>query len=270
MGHAALTLAGRAALVTGASSGIGEATAVALAAEGARVGLLARRAARLEAVRARIADTGGDALVLAGDVTDAAFVAGAVARVLERWRRLDLLVNNAARGMFAPVEDTTAEELRALLELNLVSVLTATRAALPAMRRQRRGHIINVSSIVGRRGMPLLAAYSATKFALGGLSEALRVELRGSGIQVSLVYPIYTETEFMAAALRKTVAERRRGPMQSAAAVARAIVRCVRRPRPEVYPYSPARVLALLAVLAPGAVDWLIARMVRPAAGGPS
>lgn len=264
MGDAALTLAGRAALVTGASSGIGEATAIALAAAGVRVGLLARRAARLQAVGTAIAGAGGEALVLAGDVTDAAFVAAAVARVLDRWSRLDVLVNNAGRGMAAPLEDTTADELRALLELNLVSVLTATRAALPAMRRQGRGHIINVSSVVGRRGVPLRAAYSATKFALGGLTEALRVELRGTGIHASLVYPVYTATEFEGAQLRTVDRPLRHGPTQSAARVARAILRCVRRPRPEVYPFWPARVLALLSVAAPGLADRIVARAAGP------
>jgi short-subunit dehydrogenase len=258
-----VTLAGRAALVTGASSGIGEATALALAAAGARVGLLARRRERLETVAHAIAQAGGDALVLAGDVTDETFARAAVGRVLDRWSRLDVVVNNAGRGLAARFEDTTTDDLRAILELNLVSVLTVTRAALPAMRRQGRGHIINVSSVVGRRGIPLRAAYSATKFALGGLTEALRVELRGTGIHATLVYPVYTETEFHRVEPRRTETPLRAGPVQSAEHVARAIVRCARWPRPEVYPYWPSRILALLSVVAPGAVDALLARLQR-------
>ena len=146
---------------------------------------------------------------------------------------MDVLVNNAGRGIVAPVEAVTAQELRDLLEVNLVGVLTATQAALPVMRRQRSGHIINVSSVAGRRATALSSAYNATKFALVGLSEALRQGLRGTGIQVSIVYPIDTESEFHHVKLKKTE-QPRYGPIQSAATVARAIVRCARRPRPEV------------------------------------
>lgn len=255
-------LAGKVALVTGASSGIGEATARELARQWARVALIARRADRLEAVADGIRREGGQVMVCPGDVTDPAAVTESVARVLGEWKRVDLLVNNAGRGMVAPFEAVTAQELRDLLEVNLVAVLTATQAVLPVMLGQASGHIINVSSVAGRRGAPRRSAYNATKFALVGLSEALRLELRGTGIHVSVVYPIFTETEFDQAALRKAEPTRH-GPVQSAAQVARAIVRCARRPRPEVYPYPPARILSVLSVLAPGFVDWLLARFLR-------
>ena len=107
--------------------------------------------------------------------------------------------------------------------------------------------------------MPGRAAYGATKFALGAISEALRLGLRDTGIVVSLVYPIYTETEFHQAETRR-MEIRRTGPIQSAETVARAILRCVRRPRPEVYPYRPARLLAGLAALVPGLVDRVMGR----------
>ncbi len=258
-----MTLAGRVALVTGASSGIGEATARALAREGVRVALLARRAGRLGAVGAAIVDAGGEALELPGDVTDATVARTAVSRVLDRWSRLDILVNNAGRGLAAPFDATTPDDLRAILELNLVSVLALTQAALPVMRRQGSGHIVNVSSVVGRRGIPFRAAYAASKFALGGLTESLRVELRGTGIRATLVYPVYTETEFHAVEPRKMAMPRRTGPVQTAEHVARLIVRCVQRPSAEVYPYRPARLLAVLSVVAPGAVDALLARLHR-------
>src|SRR5229473_2199193 len=166
---------GRVALVTGASSGIGAATARAFAGAGLRVALCTRRKDRLEQLAAELTTQGAEATVHA---------------VAARWGRLDVLVNNAGRGFAATLEQTTAEELRALMELNVVAVLGATQAALPIMRRQGSGHIINVSSVVGRRAVPYRAAYSATKFALGALSEALRVELTGTGIAVTLVYPI--------------------------------------------------------------------------------
>lgn len=246
---------GRVALVTGASSGIGAATARVFADAGLRVALCARRKDRLEQLAADLTGRGAEATVHAVDVTDALAVRAMMEEVTARWGRLDVLVNNAGRGFSATLEQTTAEELRALMELNVVAALGATQAALPIMRRQGSGHIINISSIVGRRAVPYRAAYSATKFALGALSEALRVELTGTGIAVTLVYPIRTtETEFHEAEVQK-VRWRPLGPVQSAERVARAILSCVRRPRPEVYPYWPLRILAVMSVLAPGLVD---------------
>ena len=255
-------LRGRVALVTGASSGIGAATARAFAGAGLRVALCARRKDRLERLAGEIGGRGGEASAHAVDVTDADAVRAMVETVGARWGRLDVLVNNAGRGLSATVEQTTAEELRALMELNVVAVLSATQAVLPIMRRQGRGHVINLSSIVGRRAVPYRAAYSATKFALGALSETLRVELTGTGIAVSLVYPIGTETELHHAEVQK-VPWRPMGPSQSAEQVARAILRCVRRPRLEVYPYWPARILAVTSVIAPGLVDRGMRRVLQ-------
>jgi clavulanate-9-aldehyde reducatase len=254
---------GRVALVTGASSGIGAATARAFAGAGMRVALCARRKDRLEQLAADLAGQGREASVHAVDVTDPLAVRAMVDEVAARWGRLDVLVNNAGRGLSATLEQTSAEELRALMELNVVAALGATQAALPIMRRQGSGHIINISSIVGRRAVPYRAAYSATKFALGALSEALRVELTRTGIAVTLVYPIRTsETEFHEAEVQK-VRWRPRGPVQSAERVARSILRCVRRPRPEVYPYWPLRILAVMSVVAPGLVDRGMRRVLQ-------
>ncbi|HYL79183.1 MAG TPA: SDR family NAD(P)-dependent oxidoreductase [Candidatus Acidoferrum sp.] len=255
-------LGGKVVLVTGAWSGIAAATAREFAREGARVALLARRKDRLEAVADEIRRAGGEAMVCAGDVTDPAAVQAAVERILGEWKRVDVLVNNAGRGIVAPFEMVTAQELRDLLEVNLVGVLGLTQAVLPAMRRQGSGHIINVSSVAGRRATALSSAYNATKFALVGLSEALRQELRGTGVQVSIVYPIDTESEFHEVELRKAE-QPRYGPVQSAATVARAIVRCARHPCPEVYPYPSARLLAALSALAPSFTDWMMDRMRR-------
>jgi short-subunit dehydrogenase len=253
-------LNGRVAIVTGASAGIGEATARALAGAGVRIAVCARRGDRLERLAAALA--GRDIAVYALDVTDAGAVRAMVDEVGARWGRIDVLVNNAGRGLAATVEDTKPEEFRALLELNLIAVATATQAVLPWMRKQGRGHIINVSSIVGRRGVPYRGAYSATKAALGGWSESLRVELAGTGIAVSLVYPIVTATEFHDAETRRA-GRARRGPVQSADHVARCILRCVRGPRPEVYPFWPSKLLAIANVVAPGLVDFGMRRMLR-------
>ena len=255
-------LAGRIAIVTGASAGIGEATARQLAVSGMRVAICARRRDRVEHLASTLRAAEGEALAYGLDVTDAAAVRAMVDDVGARWGGIDVLVNNAGRGLSTTVEDTKPEEFRELLELNVMAVFTGTQAVLPWMRRAGRGHIINVSSIVGRRGVPFRGAYSATKFALGGLSEALRVELMGSGIHVSLVYPIGTATEFHEVESRRA-GRGRQGPIQSSEHVARTILRCIRRPRPEVYPFRPSWLFAVASVLAPRLVDLGMRRMLR-------
>lgn len=255
-------LAGRVAIVTGASAGIGEATARLLAAAGMRVAVCARRRERLDLLSADLAASGREVAVYALDVTDAVAVRAMVDDVAARWGGIDLLVNNAGRGLSATFEDTKPEEFRELLDLNVMAVFTTTQAVLPWMRRRGRGHVVNVSSIVGRRGVPYRSAYSATKFALGGLSEALRVELTGTGIHVSLVYPIGTATEFHEVESRRA-GPGPHGPIQSSAHVARCILRCVRRPRAEVYPYSPSWLFAVASVIAPRLVDVGMRRLFR-------
>lgn len=255
-------LAGRVAVVTGASAGIGEATARLLAGAGMRVAVCARRRERLEQLVADLTAAGRVAAAYALDVTDARAVRAMVDDIDARWGGLDVLVNNAGRGLSATFEDTRPEELRELLELNVMAAFTTTQAVLPWMRRQGRGHVINVSSIVGRRGVPYRSAYSATKFALGGLSEALRVELVGTGIHVSLVYPIGTATEFHRVEARRA-GPGPHGPIQSSEHVARCILRCVRRPRAEVYPFRPSWLLSLASVVAPRLVDLGMRRLLR-------
>ena len=250
---------GRVAIITGASAGIGAATARAFAGAGLRLALCARRRDRLEAVAAELRAGGTEVSVHVLDVTAEKAVRAMVDEVAARLGAVDVLVNNAGRGLAARFEDTTPAEFRELLELNLIAPITASQAVLPVMRRQGRGHIVNVSSVVGRRNIPGRAAYGATKFALGAVSEALRLELRGTGIHVSLVYPIYTTTEFHDVEPRR-IRIKRMGPEQSADTVARAILHCVRRPRPEVYPYPAARLLAGVAALFPALLDRAMGR----------
>jgi short-subunit dehydrogenase len=257
----AIETAGRVALITGASAGIGAATARVFAGAGMRLALCARRADRLEQLAAELRAKGTEVAVHPIDVTDAAAVRGMVGAVAARFGAVDVLVNNAGRGLAATLEDTAPEELRALFELNLVATVTASQAVLPLMRRQGRGHILNVSSVVGRRSLPGRAAYAATKFAMVAVSESLRLELRGSGIHVSLVFPIYTLTEFHDVE-PKRFPLRRAGPVQTADQVARAMLRCVRRPRAEVYPYRPARLLAGFAAVFPGLLDRMMGRVL--------
>jgi NADP-dependent 3-hydroxy acid dehydrogenase YdfG len=179
-------------LVTGASSGIGAATARAAAAAGARVVLAARREERLSA----LADELPDSLAVACDVTDADQLAHAVQTAVDAYGCLDVLVNNAGQGLHVPLEAVDPADFRAVLELNVVAPLAAMQAVLPIMRRQGRGSIVNVSSGTTLVVRPGAGAYAASKAALNMLSGVARLELAAAGIAVSTVYPFITATEF--------------------------------------------------------------------------
>lgn len=261
------SLKGAAVAVTGASAGIGWECALAFAREGARVAVAARRRERLEALADAIRAAGSEALVAVTDVAHPGQVRRFVEETRERFSRLDVLVNNAGYGVRGRVEETPAEDYRRLMEVNYLGTVYGCQAAVPIMRAQGSGVIINVSSIVGHRSLPGGAAYAATKAAQISLTESLRVELRGTGVAVCSVHPIGTDTEFAAVAARESDGRPGGplGPQHSAAAVARAIVRCAKSPRPEVYPYSASRLLVWLNAVAPGLVDRLVARGAKGA-----
>src|SRR5581483_3151158 len=225
---------------------------------GMRVVLAARRRERLEAVAEAVRGAGGEARVVPTDVEDAAAVQGLIDATVAAWGRLDVLVSNAGVGILAPVAETTAGEFERMIRVNYLGVVHGVLAALPHMRRQGSGHLVNVASVVGKRASPFRAAYVAAKFAVVGLSEALRMELRADGIAVTCVCPIGTATEFHAVEVNRLGVSGRGGPIQSAEHVAAAIVRALRRPRAEVHPYPPARALFVLNALAPGLVDRLL------------
>jgi short-subunit dehydrogenase len=179
-------------LVTGASSGIGEATARAAARSGARVVLVARRTDRLDALAREL----GDALALACDVTRAEQVQQAVHVTIEKLGRIDALVNNAGQGLNANVEDIGIDDFRALLDLNLVAPLMMMQSVIPFMRKQGAGSIVNVSSGATLGIYPGSAAYTCSKSALNMLSSVAREELSKAGIAVSAMLPFITATEF--------------------------------------------------------------------------
>ena len=261
-------LGGAVVAITGASAGIGWASALAFARAGSRLALAARRVQRLEALAAEIRALGSEAFVMAADVASAADVQRFVKATVERFGRLDVMVNNAGSGVRGYVEQTPVDDFRRLMEVNYLGTVHGCQAALPVMRRQGRGVIINVSSIVGHRALAGGAAYAATKAAQVSLTESLRMELRGTGIAACTVHPVSTETEFADVAAQASAGRKGGpvGPRQSADAVARAIVACARRPRPEVYPYRLSRAVVWLNALAPGFVDWIASRATRPKA----
>ena len=207
----------RVVAITGASSGIGRATALRLARDGAAVVICARRADRLDAVAAEIAAAGGTVLPMVADVTSAADMDRLVARGIERFGRLDVMMCNAGFGVAGAIDEVPPDQMQRLLDINYTGTYHATRAALAVFRRQQSGHIIIVSSIVGKRGVPYMGAYAATKFAQAGLAECLRAELIGTGIHVSVVFPVSTESEFFDVMANETGAPvtRALGPRQS-------------------------------------------------------
>ncbi|AWN22674.1 NAD(P)-dependent oxidoreductase [Deinococcus irradiatisoli] len=187
-----MDFSGKVVLITGASSGIGRAAAKLFAAQGARLVLAARSADKLQALAAELPE----ALALPTDMLDEAAVRRMVAAAQEHYGRLDLLVNNAGRGMHVPVAQARLADYRELLELNVVSVLAAMQAAYPIMKAQGSGHIVNVSSGTTKSLIPGLAPYSSTKHALNNLSLIARAEWAPDGIVVSLVHPGMTATDF--------------------------------------------------------------------------
>ncbi|RIJ48512.1 SDR family NAD(P)-dependent oxidoreductase [Clavibacter lycopersici] len=181
-------------VITGASSGIGAATARAAARAGARVVLAARREERIRALADEI---GGGAIAVRCDVTDRAQVDALARAALDAFGRIDVLVNNAGQGFQADVERIGLDDLRAVLELNLVAPLATMQAVLPAMRAQGAGAIVNVSSGTTFADVPGTAGYVASKIALERLSAIARVELEGTGVVVQTLIPFATSTEFM-------------------------------------------------------------------------
>jgi len=250
--------------ITGASAGIGRATALRLARDGGQLAICARRADRLEAVAAEIAAAGGDALPLVADVTRPDDMQALVDRTIARYGRLDAMICNAGFGIYGIVDDVTPDQMRRLVDVNYLGTFNAAHASLPVFRRQGAGHLLIVSSIVGKRGVPYMGAYAATKFAQVGLAECLRAEVAGSGIHVSVVFPISTETEFFQVMARESgTVTRALGPRQQATDVADAIARALDRPAAEIYPYAPARGLALINAIAPAWCDRLVRRWAR-------
>jgi NADP-dependent 3-hydroxy acid dehydrogenase YdfG len=254
----------RVVAITGASAGIGRATALRLARDGASVAICARRAARLEIVADEITRAGGTALPIVADVTSQTDMQSLVDQTVGKWGQLDVMMCNAGFGIYGTLDRITPEQMRMVMDVNYLGTFHAARAALPVFRRQQQGHLIIVSSIVGKRGVPYMGAYTATKFAQVGLAECLRAELAGSRIHVSVVYPVSTETEFIEVMTRHSgPVTGGRGPRQSADAVAETIARALDRPVPEVYPLRKARGLVLLNAIAPGFCDRLVRRWGR-------
>ena len=224
------------AIVTGASSGIGEATARAFGREGAKVVLAARRVDKLQILAQEIdsMNTGAETLVIQADLSKLEDIQAMIAQTLERFGRIDILVNNAGFGRLDWLENLDPiKDIQAQIDLNVLGVIQTTRQVLPVMMEQRAGSIINMCSMAGLVATPTYTVYAASKHAVHGFSEALRREVKPWGIDVSLIYPGGVVTEFTqhAGIKRKTNARTPKSMLLTAEQVANAVIKLVRRPR---------------------------------------
>ncbi len=253
-------------VVTGASSGIGRATALSFAAQGAAVVLAARRMEALLEVARECEAAGGTALAVPTDVTDDKAVQEVARRAAERFGRIDVWVNNAAVTAFAPFQDIPLEDFRRILDVNVMGYVHGARAALPYLREQGKGVLVNVSSIVSRVPQPYTQAYSMSKAAVRTLGASLRQELildGGKQVKVCTVLPATIDTPFFDHTANYTGRKAKAmPPVYSAERVARAIVNVVRVPRREVVVGPMGRNLIVQAKLAPGLTERLMAIQV--------
>jgi short-subunit dehydrogenase len=192
-----MQVSGTVTIITGASAGIGLATARLFTAHGARVALASRSAEVLTCLAGELPDS----FAIPTDMRDAASIRQMVKAVQQHYGRIDLLINNAGQGMYAPVEQTDLEQYRRIMELNLYGPLLAMQAVIPIMRAQGGGMILNISSNVSKMAIPGLAAYASTKYALNGLTFTARAELAKDNIRVGVMYPRLTATDFLRNAL---------------------------------------------------------------------
>jgi 3-oxoacyl-[acyl-carrier protein] reductase len=253
-----MELAGAVVAVTGASRGIGEAVAKAVAQRGARVGLVARTSSDLDGVLAALPT---DGVAETADVADREATIGALARVEEKLGPIDVLVANAGIGAYGPFVDITYEELERVVHVNVLGTMYAIRAVLPGMVARRRGHVVTIGSIAGRIGSPFEATYSATKFAGVGLTEALAVEVAPYGVAVSLVNPGVVATDFGDA--RGHPYDRDRPKPISAEAVADAVVTTIEKDAAESYVPRSFRAAVVTRHLIPPLFRWGTARTFR-------
>jgi short-subunit dehydrogenase len=260
-----LQFTGKVAIVTGASSGIGEAVARRLAKGGARVVLAARREDRLQALAANIRSGGGEALVAPVNLRQQPDVARLVSATLQEWGKVDLLFNNAGVSFDQPLINVNPDQVREEVEVNLLAVIACAQAALKPMLKQRSGHIINVSSIAGLIGLPGSSIYNATKFGVIGFSEGLGREVRRYGVRVSAFCPGFVATDF--SPRLQAIREKRPGAhslpgVMDVEYVAERVLWLAQHPRRRyIIPHSW-NILVWAARTFPWGADWIVSKFV--------
>ena len=256
-------LTNRRAIITGASSGIGREVALELARHGVGVVVVARREDRLRQLVDEIAAAGRTVEPVVGDITDPQTRQRVLDAAQAKLGGLDILVNNAGVGALGPFEDASVQRVRRVMEVNFFALVEMTRLALPLLKQGVKPIVVNVSSIVGHRGVPNRSEYSASKFAVQGFSESIRAEFTHLGIDVLVVSPGPTETEFFDREIERTTdAKWPKHKPANVVKVAREIVLAIRAGRHEIIPYGWGRVLCRLNRLSPRLVDRLMARYV--------
>jgi len=256
-------ITGMRTLITGASSGIGRALAVELVRQGARCVLLARGEDRLSEVVAECCSIDEQAQVahVVGDVTDAAIRKAAIEKTVTTFGGIDAVVNNAGVGSFGRFADAHPERLRDIMEVNFFAAVHLIHETLPALRQGKNPLVVNVGSILGHRGIPQMHEYCASKFALQGFSQSLRVELRREGIDLLMVSPGTTDTEFYDNVVHgKGNVPWNKGRGTPVAVVARKTVRAMQRGQREIVPNFLGRLLLWAHRRAPHLVDWYLER----------
>ncbi|CAN5619164.1 SDR family oxidoreductase [soil metagenome] len=245
------------AIVTGASSGIGEAMARQLSAIGVKVGLTARRADRLERIASEIRDQGGTAAVAQADANDRSATREAIGRLTDELGPIDLLIVNAGRGGSTPAVGFSAEAFEQIVRVNLIGAAYAIEAVLPGMLERGQGHLVGISSMAGYRGLPGSTGYCSSKAGLSTLFEGLRVELRGRGIDVTVVHPGYVHTE---------MTSRFKTPLpwvMDSETAARIILRGVAARRRDVaFPWQTASLMGFMRLLPGAAYDRMVKRFM--------
>ncbi len=254
--------AGRLILITGASGGIGRAAVLQFAARGDRVLAVARSMDRLESLSADVDDP-SRVIALQADLTDADATAAVMSRIIEDHGVPDVIVANAGIGLDALFIDTTDEALLAVFELNVFGLVRSVRPFVGGMLKRGSGRILFISSVVGKRGIPHYAGYSASKFALHGMAEALRAELFGSGVSVGVICPASTTTDFHDQLIHNGPPQNsKRLQRHSAESVAKAIVSMAGSRRREMILSIEGKVMNVINRLAPGLMDRILARML--------
>ena len=258
------SLQGKVVLITGASSGFGEDAARLFAREGCYVVLAARRVDKLQSIAAEIQAGGGEAFAIAVDVNERSEIDTMVRTVLDRYRRIDILFNNAGFGGVDWFENLKPERhIETMMSVNLVGPMLVTHAVLPSMLKRRAGHIINMSSVAGLIASPLITTYAASKYGVRAFTDALRREVSPFGIKVSGIYPGPASTEFGQRLERTKVRERihRHRSIDlhmTSEYVARRIVAIAKRPRRSLVIPWWFRVVTTFDTLFPVAVDWIL------------
>ncbi|HEY7162543.1 MAG TPA: SDR family oxidoreductase [Acidobacteriota bacterium] len=248
-------------LITGASSGIGKATAIITGKTRLPVIIAARRMDRLEQVAHEIESAGGKVLAVQTDIGDELQVAGMVDKALQHFGRIDVLINNAAIGLYATVDETTPLQMEKLWRVNYMGMFYCIKHVLPVMRKQQSGQIIVVASMSGRRGAAFKSAYCATKFAQIGFLESLRMELINTKIKCTLVFPGGTQTEFFDVIENPGNRDvKLYGSVQTADQVAEEILDAIKNPRTEVITQRLGRLQILLNAFSPDLADWMVGK----------